>query len=98
MNSIVCSCGVNGPAVHSAGNVAVLDRASETWKSLNSTRPHWVVGFGAGAYATGVSNVKCSGPVNGDVACNHCWAGVPVFVAAAVLIELMSWRTTLTGT
>jgi hypothetical protein len=43
--------------VHSAGNVAVLDRASATWKSLNSTRPHWVVGGGFGAYDTGVSNV-----------------------------------------
>ena len=57
MNSNVFSWGDMGPSVHSFGNVAPPDCASETWKSLNSTRPHWVVGFGSGVYAIGVSNV-----------------------------------------
>ena len=57
MNSSVFSCGVSGAALHSAGNIEPDDEAFETWKSLYSTRPHWVVGNGLGAYATGVSNV-----------------------------------------
>jgi hypothetical protein len=42
MNSRSFSCGVIGPAVHSAGNIlpfALLFDASSTWKSLKTTRP-----------------------------------------------------------
>src|SRR5262245_21923581 len=57
MNSSVFSCAVIVPALHSFGNVEPPDEASDTWKSLYSTRPHCVVGAGSGAYAIGVSNV-----------------------------------------
>ena len=49
MNSSVFSCGDIVPVLHSFGNVTPDDRASETWKSLYSTRPHCVVGAGSGA-------------------------------------------------
>jgi len=54
------SCGVIGPLpkrVHVAGQVSPPETASTTWKSLNSTRPHWLFE----AALTGVLNVYWNG-------------------------------------
>ena len=41
MNSSTFSCAVSGVLEHSAGKVRPPVVAPLTWKSLNSTRPHW---------------------------------------------------------
>jgi hypothetical protein len=51
------SCAVIGEALQAPGHLKPPDVASMTWKSLNSTRPHWFSGFAA----TGVLNVYWNG-------------------------------------
>src|SRR5437667_163620 len=58
MNSRTLSCGVIGVAApHSPGKVVPPVPPVLTWKSLKSTRPHWLVG----AAPTGVLKVYSSG-------------------------------------